>query len=176
MIVDYAALTQFAEIHGESETDYDLQLQSAQEIVENHLGYAIEKSTTARTIYLDGNGERALNLGAPIISIESVTVDDVLTTLADFYPSGEFLFWKGSYWPRGERNVVIELFTGFEAADIPAIMKLTTLRIAAVLVSEGQGAIGVSSVSDPNTGSRTFMERTFKRYLKELDGYRVSPW
>jgi hypothetical protein len=174
MIVGYDDLKTYGEFTSDLETDFDLQLQSAQEIVENYLGYPIEEGTITRTV--DGSGSSTINLGCPVKEITSVTIDEELTPLSEFYISGEYLFRKGNYFPEGEQNTIIVFVGGYEDAKIPAIMKLTVLRIAAVLISEGAGSIGVSSVSDPNTGSRTFMERTFKRYLKELDPYRVSQW
>lgn len=174
MIVSYEDLQDFAGISTDAQSLVELQIQGAQEIVEDFLGYGIEE--TEKTLTLSGDLDRQLNLGAPIGELSGLSFDGEEQDLSEFYSSGEYLCRLKAPFPRGERNISVTFTAGYATEDIPAVMKLTVLEIAAVLFSQGDGNIGVQSISDPNTGSRTFMERSFKRYLNKLISYKVAPW
>jgi hypothetical protein len=61
-----------------------------------------------------------------------------------------------------------------DGTDMPKIIKLTIMRIAAVLQTESDGNIGVTSKSFGNSGDRTFMSYTnFDKYLLPLSNYKL---
>jgi hypothetical protein len=60
------------------------------------------------------------------------------------------------------------------AVDMPAIFKQTALRIAALLATEANENIGVTSKSFGDSGSRTFINYTnFDKYLSPLSKYKL---
>jgi hypothetical protein len=61
-----------------------------------------------------------------------------------------------------------------DGTDMPKIIKLTIMRIAAILQSESDGNIGVTSKSFGESGDRTFVSFTnFDRYLAPLSAYKL---
>ena len=57
---------------------------------------------------------------------------------------------------------------------IPKIILMTVLRIAAILMSESDSNIGVTSKSFGDSGGRSFINYTnFDKYLSPLSGYRL---
>ncbi|MDR0722096.1 MAG: hypothetical protein LBF75_04775 [Treponema sp.] len=57
---------------------------------------------------------------------------------------------------------------------MPYIIKLTVLRIAALLQAESDSNIGITSKSFAESGSRTFMNYTnFDKYLLPIAGYKL---
>ena len=57
---------------------------------------------------------------------------------------------------------------------IPEIIKSTILRIAAILQSESDSNIGVTSKSFGDSGNRTFINYTnFDKYLQPISSYRI---
>ena len=172
MVVSVSELKNYTETVAADDSIIDKMIRAAQEISENYLGYDIEAQDY--DVLCNGSGERTLSLGVrPLISISSVLIDGESKDPEEFKLIGELLYYTNDIFPEGELNTLVSFRAGYEAEDIPAIIWLTIVRIASVLLSEGSGHIGVTSISDGNTGSRTFMERSFKRYLKELDPYRV---
>jgi hypothetical protein len=60
------------------------------------------------------------------------------------------------------------------APAMPAIFKQTTLRIAALLLTEANDNIGVTSKQFGDSGSRTFISYTnFDKYLSPLSRYKL---
>jgi hypothetical protein len=57
---------------------------------------------------------------------------------------------------------------------MPSLFKQTALRIAALLLTENDGNIGITSKSFGDSGSRSFMSYTnFDKYLSPLSRYRL---
>jgi hypothetical protein len=60
------------------------------------------------------------------------------------------------------------------AQDMPAIFKQTALRIAALLLTEADNNIGITSKQFGDSGSRTFINYTnFDKYLSPLSKYKL---
>jgi hypothetical protein len=56
---------------------------------------------------------------------------------------------------------------------MPAIIKLVTLRIAALLRTESNDNIGITSKDFDGSGSRTFFQfNNFNKYTRPLNGFR----
>jgi len=63
---------------------------------------------------------------------------------------------------------------GKSDAALPVVIKNTILRIAALLHTESQNNIGVTSKSFADSGSRTFVSFTnFKKYLSPISGHKL---
>lgn len=61
-----------------------------------------------------------------------------------------------------------------EAPDMPVIFRQTALRIAALLLTEADENIGVTSKQFGDSGSRTFINYTnFDKYLSPLSRYKL---
>lgn len=154
-----------------SDTHEDIQmkvsmLESAQKVVETYLGYGLapchhkEKhiGTGQSVIYLD-------NL--PVTNIWSVSVDG---RPLDNYEHGmssislPFRLCHNSY-------VTIEYDTSWD--EVPDLIKMTIMRIAALLLTEANGNIGITSKSFGDQ-SRNFLNFTnFQKYLDPLALYRI---
>ena len=175
MIVTTAELVKYADLSVDDPDDLLLILSAAQERLENYLGYRLEAADY--TSLFSGSSDDTLNLGIfPINSLSYLKIDGSEVDLDTIIISREHLILLNDLFPEGKYNIEVSFNAGHEADYIPDLLKLTVLRIAAVLASEGSGHIGVSSVSDGNTGSRTFMERSFSRYLREVSSYKASKW
>ena len=60
-----------------------------------------------------------------------------------------------------------------ENIEIPEIIKLTIMRIAAILQTEGDSNIGITSKSFGDSGTRTFINTVnFDKYLIQISNYR----
>jgi len=184
-------------------------LQAAQNIVEDYLGYSLERYIYVS--YFDGNGTNTIQLRAmPIRKIYKILVNDV-----DYKNSviinNSCLVLKSGVFPMGNNNVEIHYLAGYDGdkgdnaepeiiggdvdvlkisviADsfveenpddsenykFPEILKLTIMRIAALLQSEADGNIGVTSKSFGDSGTRTFINLVnFDKYLIPISKWRI---
>jgi hypothetical protein len=84
-------------------------------------------------------------------------------------------FDDGSIYDGGTANSVYdEGALETDKHEFPLIIKNTGLRIAALLLSEADSNIGVTSKSFGESGSRTFVNYTnFDKYLSPLSRYRL---
>ena len=141
---------------------------SAESIVTDYLRYNPIKQTY--THKATGNGSNALVLNACPIS-GAVTIDGI--TYADYDYSNNIIKIDGLKFDYLKRYVV-SYTAGYDAVNLPVIIKHTITQIAALLLTESGGHIGITSVSDNNSGSRTFINYSnFSKYLKNLAKYRA---
>lgn len=151
-------------------------LAAAQDVVVSYLGYNPEQATYVER--LSGSGLRRQRLGSkPIGDIQTVSIDGEEVLLADLYVNEEFLCFIDSSrtFPRGDENVVVEFTAGYVTDELPGIIKLCVLRIAALMATEADGNIGITSKSFGDSGTRTFIQNTkYERYLEPLNRYRIS--
>lgn len=173
MIVTVA---QFEEYSGSFQADNELlfeaYIQTAQEVVEDFLGYKLEAED--RDLVISGTDTDAVLLGTKAVnSITSVTADGVAADVSAAHVNGEVLYIPDFIFPAGYRNIKVSANCGYTAATVPRVILATILRIAGILFSESGGRVGVQSVSDSQTGSRTFMEIKFGKYLALIGKYQV---
>lgn len=152
------------------QSDY---LAAATDCIKNYLCYNPESSSY--TQYFDGNGGTTLFMNAkPITAITSIQIDGVACDLNDFYYDGECIYsYKDSVvFTEGRHNIIISYTAGYET--VPGIIKITALRIAAIIQTEQDGNIGVTSKTFADSGSRTFVNTTnFDKYLVQISQYRL---
>jgi hypothetical protein len=71
---------------------------------------------------------------------------------------------------------IVEDYLGYELSDfetIPGLVKITVLRIAALLQMESDNNIGVTSKTFGESGTRTFYKTTdYEVYLKQISRFR----
>ena len=147
---------------------------AAEQIVIDYLGYNPELDDFSE--FLSGSDSRRIRLSSkPITEITSVTINGESVSLDQFYIREEYLtfFDPGKKFPKGDENVQVEYKAGW--VEVPQIIKLTTLRIAALMNTEADGNIGVTSKSFGDSGSRTFISVTkYDKYLFPLNEFRIT--
>jgi len=149
-------------------------LGSAEDVIKAYLGYNPESLSYDER--LDGSGARRQRLASkPIIALTSVEFDGVSQDVADFYLKNEWLTYSDTSktFPRGDENIHVTYTAGY--AVLPEVIKLTCLRIAALMSTEAEGNIGITSKSFGDSGTRTFIQTTkYDRYLAVLNDFRIT--
>lgn len=144
-------------------------IDAAENIVNNYLGYIPTVSTYAQ--FLNGNGTNELQLAAkPIITLTSIHINGQSIPTTEFYTVGEFIYYN--IFPVGNRNIEVNYTAG--NVIIPEVIKLTVLRIAALLQTESDSNIGITSKSFADSGTRSFINTVnFDKYLIQISDYRI---
>ena len=144
----------------------ELFIGAAQNIVENYLGYEIESKEYIKHFEL--HSSNVIKCGVKnITNVTEITVDGTL--VENYYIDDDKIILKN---PVISDNIIITFTAGF-STDLPQIIKLTVLRIAALLQVESNNNIGISGKSFMD-GSRTFTNFTnFDRYLIACSKYKL---
>ena len=144
----------------------DLFIGSAQNIVENYLGYEIESKEYTKHFAL--HTSNIIKCGVKnITAVSEITIDG--TPVENYYIDDDKIILKQ---PVISDNIIVTFTAGF-GGDLPQIIKLTVLRIAALLQTESNNNIGISGKSFID-GSRTFTNFTnFDRYLIACSKYKL---
>jgi hypothetical protein len=158
-------------------------IDSVENIVNAYLGYSPTLHNYIQ--YFDGNGTNELQLKAkPITTIINVEIDGVSISLSEFYTmsNSEFLYYN-KIFPVGKRNIVVRYDAGYgitvdddvaNSEYIPSVIKMTVLRIAALLQTESDSNIGVTSKSFADSGTRSFINTVnFDKYLIQIANYKI---
>ena len=144
----------------------ELFIGSAQNIVESYLGYEIESKEYTKHFAL--HTSNVIKVGVKNITVvKEITVDG--TPIEDYYINDDKIILKQ---PVISDNIIVTFTAGF-GEDLPPIIKLTVLRIAALLQTESNNNIGISGKSFID-GSRTFINYTnFSKYLDTCSKYKL---
>ena len=167
MIVTKEELLGFTGIEFESGNNIaELFIGAAQNIVENYLGYKIESSEYTKHFAL--HTSNIIKCGVKNITVvKEITVDG--TPVENYYIDDDKIILNQ---PVISDNIIVTFTAGF-SEDLPQIIKLTVLRIAALLQTESNNNIGISGKSFMD-GSRTFTNFTnFDRYLIACSKYKL---
>lgn len=167
MIVTTNELQGFTGVEFESGNNIaELFIGSAQNIVENYLGYEIESKEYTKHFAL--HTSNIIKCGVKnITNVSEITIDGTL--VEDYYIDDDKIILKQ---PVISDNIIIKFTAGF-SENLPQIIKLTVLRIAALLQTESNNNIGISGKSFID-GSRTFTNFTnFDRYLIACSKYKL---
>lgn len=167
MIVTKDELQGFTGVEFESGNNIaELFIGSAQNIVENYLGYEIETKEYIKHFALHSSNVIKCEV-KNITAVSEITVDGTL--VEDYYINDDKIILKQ---PVISDNIIVKFTAGF-GEDLPQIIKLTVLRIAALLQTESNNNIGISGKSFMD-GSRTFTNFTnFDRYLIACSKYKL---
>ena len=167
MIVTKEELQGFTGVEFESGNNIaDLFIGASQNIVENYVGYEIESKEYIKHFAL--HNSNIIKCGVKnITAVAEITVDGTL--VEDYYIDDDKIILKQ---PVISDNIIVKFTAGF-STDLPQIIKLTVLRIAALLQTESNNNIGISGKSFMD-GSRTFTNFTnFDRYLIACSKYKL---
>jgi hypothetical protein len=172
-------------------------INAAENIVESYLGYSLKKANYVAII--NGTGNELLSLKVkPITKIISVSINGIEKNIDEFNTEEEFLIYSKDIFPEGIKNITVEFEAGYSVdttindlneldggnaediinetirSNIPKIILLTILRIAALLQSESDSNIGITSKTFGDSGTRTFINYTnFDKYLIPLNHYKL---
>lgn len=149
----------------------ELFLGSASDIIRNYLGYDPIKHNERK--YYNGNGTNILRLGSkPIQKINSVFIGNTEIDSRLFVFDDDTLIFSDGEFSDGIKNILIDFDSGF--GTVPDLIKLTCLRIAAILQTESDNNIGITSKSFGESGSRTFYNFTnFQKYLLPISKWKI---
>ena len=167
MVVTKEELQGFTGVEFESGNNIaDLFIGAAQNIVENYLGYEIESKEYTKHFSL--HSSNVIKAGVKnITNVSAITIDG--TPVENYYITDDKIILKQ---PVISDNIIITFTAGF-STDLPQIIKLTVLRIAALLQTESNNNIGISGKSFMD-GSRTFTNFTnFSKYLDACSKYKL---
>ena len=143
-----------------------LMLKSAQQVVEEYIGYTLAPCH---------HKERHIGTGQYVIHLDSMPVTNVWSVFIDgrqidSYEHGmssitlPFRLCHNSY-------IEVEYDTGWQ--DVPELIKMTILRIAGLMLTEASGNVGLTSKSFGDQ-SRNFLNYTnYAKYLDPLSLYRI---
>lgn len=166
-------LQDFTGVYENSESSQsELFLGSASDIIINFLGY--NPTLQSYKLCFNGSGENYLRLETkPIQKINGIEINGIIEPLEDFYFDDDTLLYRGSKkFPEGIKNVLVDFEAGFE--NVPDLIKLTCLRIAAILQTEADNNIAITSKSFGESGSRTFYNFTnFQKYLLPISKWKL---
>lgn len=167
MIVTKEELQGYTGVEFESGNNIaELFIGSAQNIVESYLGYEIETKEYIKHFALHSSNVIKCEV-KNITNVAEITIDGAL--VEDYYIDNDKIILKQ---PVISDNIIVKFTAGF-SEDLPQIIKLTVLRIAALLQTESNNNIGVSGKSFMD-GSRTFINYTnFDKYLIACANYRI---
>lgn len=167
MVVTKEELEGFTGVQFESGNNIaELFIGAAQNIVENYLGYEIESKEYIKHFAL--HSSNIIKVGVKnITAVSTITVDG--TPVEDYYIDDDKIILKQ---PVISDNIIITFTAGF-STDLPQIIKLTVLRIAALLQTESNNNIGITSKSFMD-GSKAFTNFTdFSKYLIQCSKYKL---
>ena len=167
MVVTTNELLGFTGIEFESGNNIaELFIGAAQNIVENYIGYEIESKEYVKHFAL--HSSNVIKCGVKnITAVKEITVDG--TPVENYYIDDDKIILNQ---PVISDNIIVTFTAGF-GVDLPQIIKLTVLRIAALLQTESNNNIGISGKSFGD-GSRTFTNFTnFDRYLIACSKYKL---
>jgi len=172
MIITIEDLQKFTQIYpDDNETQQELFIQAANDIVCNYLRYNPEEKEY--NIFVNGNGTNEIEINyKPITEIKEIKINNETISIDNIAFYNNCIFYKdNNTFPIGKINIIFK--AGYKV--IPAIIKLTTLRIAGILQTENNNNIGISSKSFQDSGTRTFVNTTnFDKYLLPISDYRIK--
>ena len=167
MVVTKEELQGFTGVEFESGNNVaDLFIGASQNIVESYLGYGIESREYTKHFAL--HSSNVIKVGVKnITAVKEITIDG--TPVENYYIDDDKIILKQ---PVISDNIIVKFTAGF-STDLPQIIKLTVLRIAALLQTESNSNIGISGKSFMD-GSRTFTNFTnFSKYLDACSKYKL---
>ena len=166
MIVKANELLDYTGVQLETPELAELFIGASQNIVENYLGYEIESKEYIKHFAL--HSSNIIKVGVKnITAVSEITING--TPVEDYYIDDDKIILKQ---PVISDNIIVTFTAGF-SEEVPQIIKLTVLRIAALLQTESNNNIGISGKSFMD-GSRTFTNFTnFDRYLIACSKYKL---
>lgn len=148
-------------------------LDAAWHIVTDYLGY--DPSYGEHTAELEGNLRSGIWLPAVnVCEIISVEADGHELPPDEYSLNGDRLMaGKNSQAPFMSGRFTVTFTSGWKDDSFPALITLSVLRIATLMLTEGNGNIGLTGKSFADN-SRTFVNyANYGKYLHPLDSLRI---
>lgn len=144
---------------------------SAREIVESFLGYKLSIHDVTEDHVFTGSNDIYLR-EFPVQEVYSLKVNGKYLPAPYFTLRGDHVRLEGHCCIHEGEEIEVQYCAGFRA--IPDLIETTILRLAALIKTEANGNIGLTSKSYGNEGSRSFVNFTsFDRYLQPLYPFRT---
>lgn len=146
---------------------------SAEQIIENYLGYspALQEYTTSEY----GLGSKNFALEAkPIVSVSEILEGETpldLSTIKIIKNSPYIAFAEDGCFLRSLKYTVTYM-AGY--AEVPQHIKTVALQIASLLWESAGGNLAVTSTSYGDMGGRTFQSFKPDRFLDQIASYRLA--
>ncbi len=148
-------------------------LKSSEEIVKDYIGYDPEEKE--HTEEIEGNLRRGIWLGARnVLEVKSVLLNDHELPEDEYLLKGDKLFsTQKSQGPFTHGTFTVTYRAGWTGENMPEVIILSILRLATLMLTEGNGNIGLTGKSFTDN-SRTFVNYSnYKKYLQPLDALRI---
>ena len=148
-------------------------LRSSEEIVKDYLGF--DPQLKEYTEELAGNLRRGLWLGSRnVLEVTSVYLNGHELPLDEYRLKGDKLFSTAkSQGPFTHGFFTVTYTAGWSDENMPSVIVLSILRLATLMLTEGNGNIGLTGKSFTDN-SRTFVNYSnYRKYLQPLDGFRI---
>ena len=143
-------------------------------MVSEYLGYNPKQNIYDETFSGIGDYKQYLN-ARPIKVVSELFVNAMPIPLEFIAPHDDYIYevFRHRIFLEGINNIRCSYVAGYSPAEMPEIIKLTILRIAALMLQEQGGNIGLTGKS-MGENSRTFINYSnYAKYLEPLEGYRV---
>ena len=149
-------------------------LNAAESVVLDYLGYNPVLSSYDE--YLSGIGDYKLYLHAhPVANVNFIVINGTPADISLFDIKDSYVFYRcrNSKFPIGVENVHINYEAGYSPEEIPDVIKVSIMRIAALMLQEQGGNIGLTGKA-MGENSRTFINYTnYDKFLEPLSDLRV---
>lgn len=147
-------------------------LDSAEQVVRNYIGY--DPRPKEYNEFVSGTGDYKLYLNAKnITNIGMVIVNGVPIDPCELDIHDDYIFHRcrKKVFANGVDNIKVIYNAGYR--EMPELIILSIMRIAALMMAEQGGNIGITGKSfDDN--SRTYINyQNYDKYLRPLDPFRV---
>lgn len=148
-------------------------LETAEEVVKDYLGF--DPVLSERVVELEGALKKGIWLPCRnVVEIKSVEVDGHELPPDEYRLVGDKLCdTKNSQTPFVSGTFRVTFLAGWSIDKMPSLILLTILRVATLMMTEGNGNIGLTSKSFADN-SRTFVNyANYRKYLHPLDSLRI---
>lgn len=170
MYVPIETFQAYTNVYSDNTELQECYITAAEEVVQNYLGYSPVKKSY-RMDFL-GDGTNDVTLKAKPVRLTKIAINGFSVAPEEFTVTNEYIYFKQEVFPDGDR-ITIEYEAGYD--KIPEIIEITVLRIAALLMTESDGNIGITGKQFAESGSRTFTNFTnFDKYLLPLSHYKLT--
>lgn len=144
-------------------------LKSAQEIVESYLNYKLDSGLHV-DMHIGFNNSKIYLDSRPVANVNLITINH--EEFENYGFDYESIYRTDGLVFKDKDMILIEYETS--GTFVPPLIKQTILRIAALLLQESNGNIGLTGKSATDGMSRSFINYTnFQKYLDPLSNYRV---
>lgn len=154
----------------ETNTTKQTLIESAESVVTAYLGYS---PISAQRVYrFTGWGADYCVLPVPhVTALTSITIGDTILDIDMYSIDSDTVQLSGAVFTRGAVCTIVYT-AGWPADAIPAAIKHACLRIAALMLDETQGNIGVTGKQYADLSKQFVSYTNYNKYLAPLAAYR----